>query len=146
MTGFDDNGEQRVSSKRPYLIRAMHEWMTDNHHTPYLVVDAGQPDVNVPSAYVDDGRIVLNVSYSAVDGLVMGNADIEFNARFGGTPFSISVPVSSVLAIYARETGQGVVFSEGEGDGGGDSPPPAGTDSSQDAPATSSRPTLKVIK
>lgn len=116
----------------------MHEWMTDNSHTPYLVVDAELPGVDVPDGYINDGRIVLNVSYSAVEHLQMGNDHIAFRARFGGAPFAIHVPVAAVLAIYARETGQGVVFSEG-----GDSPTDDG-----DGPDGSgqSRPALKVVK
>jgi stringent starvation protein B len=98
--------------QRPYLYRALHEWMTDNGYTPHIVVDATEAGARVPTEFVEDGRIVLNVSYSATQGLVLGNDSIEFQARFGGRPFSVSVPATGVLAIYARETGEGMVFGE----------------------------------
>ena len=119
----------------------MHEWITDNGETPHVVVDATADGVLVPESYVREGKIVLNVSTHATQGLQIGNDIMEFGARFGGSPFSVRVPVSSVLGIYARETGAGMIFtdSEGEppdGDGGGDdgSGPPKG------------RPQLKVVK
>lgn len=98
--------------QRPYLYRALHEWMTDNGHTPHIVVDANAEHTAVPTQFVEDGRIVLNISYSATKNLVLGNEAISFEARFGGQPFGVSVPAEAVLAIYARETGEGMMFGD----------------------------------
>ena len=97
--------------QQPYLLRAMHEWMTDNGHTPYLIVDATAAGVQVPAEHVRDGKITLNVSYAAVRGLELGNEGVSFEARFAGRPFRVYVPVAAVRGIYARETGRGMVFS-----------------------------------
>ena len=104
--------QQRSRSKRPYLIRAMHEWMGDNSHTPHIVVDTSMNGVNVPVEHVKDGKIILNVSDSAAHDLQLTNDAISFRARFSGAPFNVWVPIQSVLGIYARETGQGMVFSQ----------------------------------
>jgi len=96
-------------STRPYMIRAMHEWCTDNGYTPYLAVSVDEW-TQVPMEFVKDGQIVLNVSYDATSQLVLGNERVEFRARFGGVARDISVPVDHVLAIYARENGQGMAF------------------------------------
>jgi stringent starvation protein B len=122
--------------RRPYLVRAMHEWMTANNQTPHLVVDASVPSAEVPRAYVRDGRITLNVSWQATQGLKLGNDWIEFSARFGGVAQQVRIPVSSVLGIYARETGQGMLFQDE-----GEAPPPAAG-----AGDSGSRPKLRVIK
>ena len=98
-------------SKRPYLIRAMHEWMGDNVHTPHIVVDAGVDGVTVPQEHVKDGKIILNISETAAHNLKLNNSAISFRARFSGVPFDVWVPMKSVLGIYARETGQGMIFS-----------------------------------
>ncbi len=125
------------TSRRPYLVRAMHEWMTDNGQTPHLVVDAGVVGTEVPAAYVRDGRIKLNVGWPATQGLKLGNEWIEFAARFGGVPTQVRVPVAAVLGIYARETGQGMLFQDET-----DTIPPAtpGPDDS------GTRPKLRVVK
>lgn len=124
------------TSRRPYLVRAMHEWMTANHHTPHLVVDASHASAEVPKAYVRDGRITLNVSWQATQGLKLGNDWIEFSARFGGVVHQVRIPLAAVLGIYARETGQGMLFQDES-----ETPPPAaGPDD------TGSRPKLRVIK
>jgi stringent starvation protein B len=104
-TAIDNSG----TSTRPYLIRALHDWCTDNGFTPYIAVfvDAG---VRVPMEYVKDNEIVLNVGFEATSGLKLGNDWIEFKARFAGGPREISVPVDHVIAIYARENGQGMAF------------------------------------
>lgn len=94
---------------RPYLIRALYEWCTDNGFTPYVVVRVND-SVQVPREYVSDGEIVLNVSYDATSALQLGNDFIEFKARFGGKPRDILIPVRRVIAIYARENGQGMAF------------------------------------
>ena len=101
-----------TSSRRPYLLRAMHEWISDNGMTPYVVVDANEQGVEVPREYVQDGKIVLNVSYTAANALELGNEWVMFSARFSGKPFNIALPSQSLLAIYAQETGQGLIFDE----------------------------------
>jgi stringent starvation protein B len=126
-----------MTSSRPYLIRALHEWIVDNDLTPHLIVDAAADGVQVPREFVEDGRIVLNVSPSAATALVLGNELIEFNARFGGVSRHIVVPPEAVLAIYSRETGVGMVFQDAGGDDGST---PDGPD---DGP---SRPALKIVK
>ena len=98
--------------KRPYLLRAMHQWITDCGHTPHVIVDAGRDGAEVPRAYVKDGKIVLNLSEGATQRLRLGNDEIEFDARFAGVIHHVRFPVSAVLGIYARETGEGMVFSE----------------------------------
>ena len=101
--------DEQGSSTRPYLIRALHDWCTDNGFTPYLAVyvSAG---VQVPMEYVKNNEIVLNVGFEATSGLQLGNETIEFKARFGGVSREIVVPVDHVVAIYARENGQGMAF------------------------------------
>lgn len=114
------------SSTRPYLIRALHEWCTDNGFSPYIAVQVDAA-VQVPNEFVQNGEIVLNVSFDATSSLRMGNDFIEFKARFGGVAREIVVPVSHVVAIYARENGQGMAF-----------PAPAATAAA--APATLDQP------
>jgi stringent starvation protein B len=97
------------SSTRPYLIRALYEWCTDNGFTPYVAVQVDD-SVQVPREYVKNGEIVLNISFDATSSLKLGNDFIEFKARFAGTAREISVPVGRVIAIYARENGQGMAF------------------------------------
>jgi stringent starvation protein B len=124
----------------------MHEWMLDNGLTPHIVVDAKREGVRIPEAHVKDGKIVLNVSPSATRALNLGNDVVSFEARFGGVSQQLVIPIPAVLGIYARESGQGMIFGEDdppvptppEGDG---SPPPA------PAPTTTGRrPKLKVVK
>jgi stringent starvation protein B len=98
-----------ASSTRPYLLRALHEWCTDLGYTPYVAVVVDE-SVQVPMEYVKNGEIVLNVSYDATSGMTLGNEFIEFKARFAGTPREIIIPINRVLAIYARENGQGMSF------------------------------------
>ena len=123
-----------MSSNRPYLLRALYEWIGDNDMTPYLLVDAGRDGVQVPHSTIKDGRVVLNIAARAVAQLDMGNRDIRFMARFGGVSQSVIVPVTAVLAIYAQETGQGMMLPE-DGAGtlpaeepGGDEPDPSPSD------------------
>lgn len=101
--------EVQGTSTRPYLIRALHDWCTDNGFTPYLAVYV-DPSVQVPREYVKNNEIVLNVSFDATSQLQLGNEFVEFKARFGGTAREIVVPVDHVIAIYARENGQGMAF------------------------------------
>jgi stringent starvation protein B len=125
-----------MTSNRPYLIRALYEWLVDNDLTPYLLVDAKRDDVQVPAQYVEDGRIVLNVGPSAVRGLDLGNQQISFEARFGGAAHAILLPPAAVLGVYARENGKGMLFPE---EAGGDSEPPP-------QPPSGGKPSLKVVK
>ena len=125
-----------MTPNRPYLIRAMYDWICDNGLTPHLAVDAHYPGTQVPQEFVQNGQIVLNLAPRAVQGLVAGNEDIIFSARFGGIPRHLVVPVGAVLAIYARENGQGMAFSP-------DEIPPTEPDPTPDDDA---RPTLRVVK
>ena len=97
-----------MTSHRPYLLRALYEWIADNGLTPHLLVDATRPGVRVPTHAVKDGRIVLNIAERAVAHLQMDNDDVRFSARFGGVSHAVIVPIDAVLAIYARENGQGM--------------------------------------
>ena len=134
-----------MTSTRPYLLRALHEWMVDNALTPQIVVDARGADVQVPRQFVEDGRIVLNVAPSAVRHLRLGNERVEFMARFAGAPFQVSVPARSVLAIVARETGAGMTFPE-EAPPPDDAPPEPPSDPPPDVPPPAARSHLKVVK
>jgi len=132
-----------LPSTRPYLIRAIHEWCCDNGFTPYIAV-AVDEWVQVPREFVKDGEIVLNTSYDATGNLRLGNDLIEFKARFGGVAREIRVPIDHVLAVYARENGQGMAFPPPERESAQaqseqppqDEPPPSG----------GSRPALKRVK
>ena len=133
-----------MTPSRPYIMRALYEWIVDNDCTPYLLVDARRPGVEVPSQYVKDGQIVLNVSPSAVIELLIGNEWISFNGRFGGTPTAILLPVGAVIGIYARENGQGMVFEAEEAP----EPPddPSGDDGGGSTSKPEGRPSLKIVK
>ena len=152
-----------MRSRRPYLLRAMYEWMVDGHQTPYVLVDARQDGVAVPQASVHEGRIVLNIGPGATHRLTLGNDELEFDARFGGVSHHVRVPLKAVLAIYARETGQGMMFGL-EDETPVEAPDPAEaptrvvTDVSRPASASNTgkpeptdlppkgRPSLKVVK
>ena len=129
-----------MTSSRPYLIRAMYQWVVDNGMTPHLLVDASNEDCMVPVEHVQDGKIVLNIAPMAISGLTLGDDEITFSARFSGKSQSIQAPVQAVLAIYAKENGQGMMFSEDENttDTGHDD----GNDPDPDKP----KPTLRVVK
>jgi stringent starvation protein B len=129
-----------LSSRRPYLIRAMYDWVVDNGLTPYLLVSADAQGVTVPEGYAQEGRLTLNVNPQAVQGLQLGNDLISFSARFGGRPFQVSLPPGAVLAIYARENGEGMLFGEEETP----EPPPEG--GPPENTPKSGRAHLKVIK
>lgn len=129
-----------MRSQRPYLLRALYEWIVDSGCTPHLLVDAGWPGLIVPQSAVSDGRVVLNVAPEAVRDFLIGDAEIEVQCRFAGVPHAVVIPVDGVLAIYARENGAGMAFEASEspadeagrdGDsatdpGGDDEPPPRG--------------------
>jgi len=103
-----------MSSNRPYLLRALYEWITDNSLTPYILADASFPDVLVPKSSVKDGKVVLNIAMRAVSGLELGNEAVSFSARFSGVSQSIYIPVEAIIAIYAQETGQGMMLPPDE--------------------------------
>ena len=128
-----------MNSSRPYIMRALYEWIVDNGFTPYVLVDASMDAVIVPSQFVKDNQIVLNISPDAVVDLTITNEALAFNGRFGGVATDIFVPVAAVVGIYARENGQGMVFDPEES-----VPPPDDTPS---GPSKSDkRPTLKIVK
>jgi stringent starvation protein B len=124
-----------MNPSRPYLVRAIHEWILDNDMTPHLLVDMEGTGVDVPAQQGQNGKIVLNISPQAVEGPMLGNDAIAFRARFGGISTDVYVPIDSVLAIYAKENGRGMVFSEDDGPTPGDS-----------GPRTGKRPALKIVK
>jgi stringent starvation protein B len=134
-----------LKPRRPYLLRALHEWISDSGETPHIVVDAAGKGVIVPRQYVKDGKIVLNVSFSATQMLKLGNDMVSFEARFSGASFAVQVPVRAVLGIYARETGQGMIFPEGDADPDPTDSPPATPASGASTPAAK-RPKLQVVK
>ena len=123
--------ETSMSSNRPYLLRAIYDWISDNDLTPYVLVDAGMNGVRVPPQVIKNGQVVLNLAMRAVANLDLGNEWISFSARFSGVSQTINIPVQAVLALYAQENGQGMMFPAEEG---GDNPPP---DMPDDAPPSS---------
>lgn len=128
-------------SNRSYLLRAFYDWITDSQLTPYILLDAEFPHVEVPTQYVKDGKITLNISLDAVLNLKIDTKAIQFDASFGGQSMLVYAPIKAVLAIYARENGQGMVFSEEEsqqGDGTPPTPPPRVRDGK--------RPDLRIVK
>ncbi len=116
----------RMTSHRPYLLRALYEWIADNEMTPHLLVDAAQPGVRVPAQTIKEGKVVLNIAARAVGHLDISNDSVAFTARFGGVSQAVIVPVGAIMAIYARETGQGMALP----DDGGAGPDDAGPDDS----------------
>ncbi|MFQ5469764.1 MAG: ClpXP protease specificity-enhancing factor [Gammaproteobacteria bacterium] len=126
-----------MTPSRPYLIRAIHEWIVDNDLTPYILVNANFSGAIIPEEFVESGKIILNVSYKAVRDLQMDNDWIQFNARFSGRAMNVSIPTAAVLAIYAKENGQGMVLEEEKGG----TPPPAGPSKEK-----SGKPHLKLVK
>ena len=125
-----------MSSSRPYLLRALNEWIADNNMTPHIVVDANQKDVVVPTEFVEAGKIVLNISPLAVHQLAIENDFISFSARFSGKSMDVFIPVSAVMAVYAKENGQGMVFTDDS-----NNPPPPDSKQKQ-----ADKPNLRVIK
>ncbi|BCD86857.1 stringent starvation protein B [Pseudomonas solani] len=140
-----------MNSSRPYLVRALYEWIVDNNCTPHLLVSAEFAGVKVPAGYANDGQIVLNVSPSAVRHLHMDNDAVSFEGRFGGVAHNLYIPAAAIMAIYARENGQGMVFDleppvVDEDDQGPEDDGPSGSDPSSGSPRPSGRPSLKVVK
>jgi len=147
------SSEHEVSSQRPYLLRAMHEWMADNHLTPHIVVDASADGLRAPAGLDGDGKLILNISYAATRSLSLGNDVICFEARFSGVPHQVRVPIAAVLGIYARENGQGMAFvpDDTPPGGGPDTGGPDGTRRHREVAkkpesAKPARPALKVVK
>jgi stringent starvation protein B len=132
-----------VKSRKPYLLRAMHEWISDSDCTPHIVVDAGVEGLDVPRQYVRDGKIILNVSWSATAHLKMDGNEVTFSGRFGGTSMNVRIPIDAVLAIYARETGQGMIFTEEES---GPPSPPKETPPEPPQKPSGGRAKLTVVK
>jgi len=148
----------QLTSNKPYLLNAIYDWVVDNDATPHVVIFADNPDVMVPRQFVDDGKIILNVSPTAAQNLVIDQDGLSFSARFGGKPFNIYAPLNAVIALYASENGEGMSFDiEAEAD----MPPPpkrpeavdvstsdkADTEKSNNKPKKKSkRPSLKVVK
>lgn len=137
-----------MNSSRPYLIRAIYDWVVDNALTPYVLVDATLPNVAVPERFIEDGQIILNIAPQAVGGLSLGNESVEFDARFSGVAQHVYVPVQAVKAVYAFENGRGMVFSEDEGDGPISPPDNQGpSDGGSSKPsAGKGKPSLKIVK
>lgn len=132
-------------SRKPYLLRAMHEWIVDSGHTPFIVVDTTVAGVEAPAGYAKEGKLVLNLSQAATHGLDLGNnQQLEFETRFGGLSRHVLVPWDALLAIYAQETGQGIVFGPEE------EPAPAGPAAAKGGqpskPRAVKKPSLKVVK
>ena len=115
MPNIESNGSQFTSNK-PYLFRALYEWILDNDATPYLLVDATQINVQVPREHVKNGQIVLNASPSAIQGWLVDNSAISFSARFSGKAQYIYIPMKSLLAVYAQENGLGMAFPPEDAD------------------------------
>ena len=131
-----------MTSSRPYLIRALYEWVLDNDSTPYILVNALGDDVKVPREHVKDGQIILNISPTAVQSLNIDNDAMEFRGRFAGIPFQVFVPIEAVLGIYARENGQGMFFEAQSPE-----PKPPGPDKPDDGKRPKSgKPALRVVK
>lgn len=136
-----------MQSSRGYLLRALNEWILDSGWTPHLVIDAEIQGVMVPQQFISDGQIVLNVAPSAVQGLTIENDAVSFSARFGGVPMNVFAPMVAVMAIYARENGQGMGFGAEPGvealysDESDNDPPPE-----DPKPKPKSRASLKVVK
>jgi stringent starvation protein B len=129
-----------MTSTQPYLLRALYDWILDNNLTPFLLVDASITGVDVPEQYIEDNKIILNLLPTAVHQLVINNEAVTFSTRFNNNPYKIHVPVRAVMAIYAKETGKGLVFTQGQEQ---TTDTNNGTD---ETPDNSPKVTLKVIK
>lgn len=134
-----------LKGTRPYLVRALNEWILDRGWTPYLLVNAQWPQVMVPEAFVEDGRIVLNINPSAVRELQLNNHEVTFSARFAGRPQWVQVPIGAVLGIYARENGEGLFFDEDEYSPDAE---PVAPEAATEPPKSEAkpRPSLRVVK
>lgn len=138
--------DKPMTSNRPYLLRAIYEWISDNSLTPYLLVDARQPGVRVPQHAVKDGQIVLNVAMRAVSELELGNESVRFSARFSGASQFVDVPLNAVLAIYAQENGQGMMFPPEPVETNSETVPEAAGTSDDSGKPVRKGPQLRVVK
>lgn len=129
----------KMNSNKPYLIRAIHEWLTDNDDTPYVLVDGSIPELAVIHDFVEEGKITLNVGYSATQSLQMTNTTFSFSARFNGKSVPVSFPILAVLGIYGRDSGQGMMFPEQEEQ-------KSTENDSKDEQATKEKPHLTLVK
>ena len=129
-----------MTSNRPYLLRALYAWINDNGLTPHVLIDAESDGVDVPGHAIQKGKVVLNIAAGATENLQLENETIFFKARFSGKPYNITVPMAAVIAIYARENGQGMMFAQE------DDPPPPPVDGSDNPPSPPPRSHLKVVK
>ena len=127
-----------MTSLKPYLIRSLYEWIVDNNMTPHLLVNAEHPDAVLPEAFIENNQIVLNVRPAAVQNLLLGDDDVEFNARFSGRSMHIIAPISAILAVYAQENGQGMVFDPSE--------EAENETALKDKKPTNKRPQLRIVK
>jgi stringent starvation protein B len=135
-----------MTPNRPYLLRGLYDWICDNHLTPYLLVDATGDDLSIPFEFVEDGKIVLNISPSAVRDLDLSNDYINFKARFSGQSMNVYFPANAVLAIYAKENGRGMIFQEEEHELGNKSEAaPAPVEDNKELEKTKT-PHLRVVK
>lgn len=139
-----------MTSSRPYIIRALYDWIIENECTPYMLVNAYEDGVEVPQEHVKDGQIILNISPSAVQSLSIRNQAVDFEGRFAGIPKQVFVPITAVMGIYAKENGQGMIF---ESDSGGTEPPdPTGSDDSSGSAGSdvttlgAKKPSLRIVK
>jgi stringent starvation protein B len=128
-----------MTSNKPYLLRALYEWISDNKMTPHILVDAGFNGVDVPEQAVQKGKIILNIDNAAVEDLDMGNEWLTFSARFSGRKHAVTVPLDAVLAIYSKENGQGMMFAQ-------DDEPLAPTDPDSDSDKPPRRSHLTIVK
>jgi len=141
----------QMTSSRPYLIRAMYQWIADNGMTPHLLIDAEQDDVIVPAEHIQNGKIILNIAPMAISSLVLGDEEITFSARFSGQSMGIYIPVGAVLAIYAKENGQGMMFTDDDSavsadDDSGNGNGEAASGKAGKSGSKQGRPNLKVVK
>jgi len=145
---MSDIKKPAMSSSKPYLINALYQWIVDNKCTPYVLVDAYRPGVEVPQDFVKEGQIVLNVAPQAVMQLSIDNQGIRFNARFSGIPMDVYAPLSAILGIYAKENGQGMMFDAGQDPSPSDEPPrgPKLVSSHQKEGASEQKPSLHIVK
>ncbi len=132
-----------MTLSRPYLLRGIYDWLTDNEQTPYLLVDAEAEGVIVPIEHVQDGKIILNISLTATRDLELTNDGVSFNARFGGKPMKVNVPIMATLALYSKENGRGMMFPEEGSDNDPSTHDPEPDKSKDEAPH---KPHLTLVK
>ncbi len=141
-----------MTSSRPYIIRALYDWIVENDCTPYILVNAFEDGVEVPQEHVKDGQIILNISPVAVQDLNLGNEGIDFEGRFAGIPKRVLVPMPAILGIYAKENGQGMIFDpdvaspDPSGPDGGDRPPSPPTANGPGDKSGGKKPPLRLVK